>query len=502
MKILKVFNFLFFVIFWGFTTVLSQQTFQMEKPKQLASTENKITAIYTNDSNEEYDNEFVKPIYNTQSILFDSTSIVDSVIITLHENEKQKISFAYDSNGSKVREVTELLDNNKWVNNRKKSFSYNSDGLLILELNEEWYGDEWLITNQKSYGYNSYGKLEYNLSETWEDGKLLHAWRSSNNYDANGNLILELFEYQQEGQWVYSQRTTYIYENDNLITRLLENWDGNKWVNYNRINYVIDNNGNKTLESKEVWSGDKWANYYQYHYTYDVKGNTSSIVDEIWNDGQWWKYLRRNYEFDQNNNMTLVLFENWENNQWVKNSRKIYEYNIYNRLTLELFEIWDEKWSNDFRVSYSYDSGGEMILGFGEMWENNNWVPAKNSLLHFYDSFGRYYIYTGTKIEVHYNTITDVKDEKINVAEFTLSQNYPNPFNPSTTIVYSLSQSGFVQLKLYDILGNEVANLVNMEQGIGNYKIKLNASSLASGVYFYKISVGNFTAVKKLNLIK
>lgn len=85
---------------------------------------------------------------------------------------------------------------------------------------------------------------------------------------------------------------------------------------------------------------------------------------------------------------------------------------------------------------------------------------------------------------------------------FSLSQNYPNPFNPITTIEYSIPNDGFVELKVFDILGREVKSLVNMNQSAGNYKVIFDASSLPSGVYLYQINVNNFQATKKMILMK
>ncbi len=85
---------------------------------------------------------------------------------------------------------------------------------------------------------------------------------------------------------------------------------------------------------------------------------------------------------------------------------------------------------------------------------------------------------------------------------FNLSQNYPNPFNPSTSIKYSIPSASQVTLKVYDVLGNEVATLVNEEKNAGSYDIQFNASELSSGIYFYTINAGNFSATKKLMLMK
>lgn len=85
---------------------------------------------------------------------------------------------------------------------------------------------------------------------------------------------------------------------------------------------------------------------------------------------------------------------------------------------------------------------------------------------------------------------------------YSLEQNYPNPFNPSTTIRYQIPQDGIVTLKIYDILGAEVATLVNEQKIAGRYEVNFNASTLASGVYIYKIQSGKFVASRKMILIK
>jgi Secretion system C-terminal sorting domain len=88
------------------------------------------------------------------------------------------------------------------------------------------------------------------------------------------------------------------------------------------------------------------------------------------------------------------------------------------------------------------------------------------------------------------------------VTDYALEQNYPNPFNPVTTIKFQMPNDGFVTLKVYDILGNEVTTLINEEKTKGRYELNFNASSLASGVYIYKIQAGSFISSKKMLLLK
>ena len=104
---------------------------------------------------------------------------------------------------------------------------------------------------------------------------------------------------------------------------------------------------------------------------------------------------------------------------------------------------------------------------------------------------------------IYYNFITDIKNEQFQKpAEFNLSQNYPNPFNPSTKINYQLPKTGFVTLKIYDVLGNEVTALVNEEKPAGSYEIEFDATNLSSGIYFYKIQAGDFVETRKMIFIK
>jgi hypothetical protein len=86
--------------------------------------------------------------------------------------------------------------------------------------------------------------------------------------------------------------------------------------------------------------------------------------------------------------------------------------------------------------------------------------------------------------------------------EFNLQQNYPNPFNPSTTISWQSPVSSWQTLKVYDMLGNKVATLVNEYRPAGKYEVKFDASRLSSGIYFYELQVGDFISVKKLLLMK
>jgi len=98
--------------------------------------------------------------------------------------------------------------------------------------------------------------------------------------------------------------------------------------------------------------------------------------------------------------------------------------------------------------------------------------------------------------------LTDVKQRPGLPAKYELAQNYPNPFNPTTAINYSVPQNGFVTLKVYNVLGQEVATLFSGVQHAGNYVATFDGSRFSSGVYFYRLQAGNFSVTKKLVLMK
>lgn len=112
------------------------------------------------------------------------------------------------------------------------------------------------------------------------------------------------------------------------------------------------------------------------------------------------------------------------------------------------------------------------------------------------------FVLPGTSKEIIPPITTDVEQEDILNTNFYLAQNYPNPFNPATKIEYLLPNDHFVSLKVYDILGNEVATLVYEYKLAGNHEADFDASKLVSGIYFYNLTAGDFSDTKKMILLR
>jgi hypothetical protein len=141
-----------------------------------------------------------------------------------------------------------------------------------------------------------------------------------------------------------------------------------------------------------------------------------------------------------------------------------------------------------------------------KFWDSDidNWAVVSNASVNLNtntisfssDRIGNFYILTG-------DSPTSINDETSSlISDYTLEQNHPNPFNPTTTINYSIPKEELVKLKLYNALGEEVSILVNEMKQAGKYKYKLDATSLTSGIYFYRLKAGSYVETKKMILLK
>jgi len=135
---------------------------------------------------------------------------------------------------------------------------------------------------------------------------------------------------------------------------------------------------------------------------------------------------------------------------------------------------------------------------------NSSWVLENCELTAFVQNLDNKEILQGTKVMLTDLTPLDVEDDNRTSLPLKtgLSANYPNPFNPSTTINFTLKETQFVILKVYDMLGREVQTLVNEQRQTGIYNVQFDASELGSGVYFYRMTAGDFNETRKMILVK
>jgi hypothetical protein len=163
-----------------------------------------------------------------------------------------------------------------------------------------------------------------------------------------------------------------------------------------------------------------------------------------------------------------------------------------------------------YRAGYQKRYDFEIIGETTSTYYTDNSVASKSGVTYYYrvasveNNFGT----SITSVEKSFTTgsssskIAVPFDEDLVKYEYSLADNYPNPFNPSTTIKYSLKEDGIVNVSIYSILGEMIEQRINQYMEKGNYSFNFNASRLSSGVYFYKISINDFSAIKKMVVTK
>ncbi|MDP4114629.1 MAG: T9SS type A sorting domain-containing protein, partial [Bacteroidota bacterium] len=176
--------------------------------------------------------------------------------------------------------------------------------------------------------------------------------------------------------------------------------------------------------------------------------------------------------------------------------------NVNGNSVLLTWSTATEKNNMGFEVQRSVNNNNFVSVGFvngkGTSTSVNNYSFVDNTL-----SLAKcYYRLRQVDYNGNFEFSPVIEVESIGISNYTLSQNYPNPFNPSTQIKFALPKDGFVTLKVFNVLGKEVASLVNEQKAAGNYTINFSAKNLSSGIYFYTIKSGNFTQTKKMTILK
>ncbi|MCU7494408.1 MAG: T9SS type A sorting domain-containing protein [Ignavibacteria bacterium] len=193
----------------------------------------------------------------------------------------------------------------------------------------------------------------------------------------------------------------------------------------------------------------------------------------------------------------VSLFDQYGNNTLLKNGMRGNHVNFASTAQVQLH-------FNDYQIRYGNFTENNITAKY---WDNNSnqWVEVRNAAVNTTENTVSFQQSTVSNLIIltAAQTVSAVEDQNAAVAEsYQMKQNYPNPFNPSTVISYSISKPGMVMLKVFNILGKEVATLVNGNQAAGTHSVEFNASNLPSGIYIYTIKAGEFTASRKLMLLK
>jgi len=258
----------------------------------------------------------------------------------------------------------------------------------------------------------------------------------------------------------------------------------------------IDNDGNILLSSRHLDEITK------------INSETGATIWRLGGKNNEFTFLNDTAKFSHQHfarrlaNNHIMMFDN--GNYHTPSYSRAVEYSL-NEINKTVELVWEYRNSPSI---YSFAMGnaqrldnGNTLIGWGQNASTLTEVKPDKSVVYTLSlPFGQY-----SYRSVRYNTndvISHTLSDNNVVKDYNLMQNYPNPFNPTTTINFALPKTGLVTLKVYNLIGQEVATLVNEVKNAGRYSVDFDASDLSSGIYFYRVSVNDFNDVKKMILVK
>lgn len=370
------------------------------------------------------------------------------------------------------------------------NLSTNPEYLLKEYSAQRWIDSNFVNLWKSEYYYNQDNLQKERLFFNWADSTFNLSHRQLSSYSGL-NLVERLSQNYNEGVFSNTQREVYYYDSDfnvNVSSVIIQQFVDDNWEYFALSTNAYDESNNRIEIKNYNWSNSDWYLLNTTVNTFDENNNKiESITEyEIYEEGWAPSSERHSYNYDSENNLIEIInYYKQSDGSWGKFSRNYYEYNGEN-MSIELIEFWSvKKWIAFQRFKLSYDSNNNIVESLLQIWDEETW---KN-----------YYKYT-----YKYTSITSVENNDGRLpSSYSLYQNYPNPFNPTTTIKFGLPEQGFVDLRVYNILGQEVIKLVNRELNAGYHEVNFGSNNLPSGIYIYKINVnGKFNSAKKMLLVK
>jgi|GEM_PF-3237480 len=457
---------------------------------------------------------------------------IDTAVVRL-TNDTMRYIFTHDGSGEEITEVQQQWADNHWENMYRTTTVWNN-GMTAMTITEEvWEIDHWRGNERYTLWFDAAGNSTGYLSEVWWDKQWQNVDRYTVTYDAGGFPLVYLYELWYEGNWLNTYRFTITYSAPGIIeTYLREEWSAGAWRNFVRDRYTSDAVGNILTSVSEEWYNEQWNMEDSIAYVYDAHSNLMQRIITKRRGDVWVNVERKTRMYDSNDRVLTELIEHWKSNQWTNVSRKTYNYFLKGGLQSMLNESWSvDHWTNVTRTTCDEDMYGNRQLYLNESWTNGAWKNSTRTV-YKYDNgkfvsgtyercFDDVWIPGDAYISVYRNGIVvrqfyghhliiSASTVPTNVEEnfgsqpkkFSLLQNYPNPFNPTTEIRYQIPEASRISLKVYDLLGKEVAVLIDGVKEAGSHIFSFNAAELPSGVYFYILRSDNTVATKKMLLLK
>jgi len=375
-----------------------------------------------------------------------------------------------------------------WMDDRDESYypeifyKRSTDGGI------SWSADEKLTSNPSEPGIPSLAVSGNNIHIVWHDLRdgnwEIYYKRSTDNgatWQPDVRLTNDASVSERASIALWNNSIYVVWQderdNDKEIYFKISTDNGNNWSGDIRLTNSVGESEIPTLAVEESNINVVWGD------SRNGIGNAEIYVKRSTDSGiNWTEDIRITNTPSASNRPSVAVSSNFVHISW----NEVWE--IYYKRSTD----YGNTWETETRITNNTSQSENSFVVVSDsavhlIWQDN---PANNDDIYY-------------KKNPTGNIITDVVCISNNTPnEFKLNQNYPNPFNPNTSIQYAIASRQFVQLKVYDVLGNEIATLVNEEKPAGMYNVQFTMNNVSSGIYFYQLRAGDFLETKKMILIK
>jgi len=364
----------------------------------------------------------------------------------------------------------------------------------------------WINVNRHIYDYDD--DSDSIIRQNWENNNWINSWCLISDFDLDDNILNGIEKIWNGDDWIYSRNYNYSYSPTGLETMISQVWMNDGWVN----DYSTSESDSALLY--QDWIDTSWVNVWRSLY------NDSGYVDQTWDtislDSLGW--VDGSLLVEEISGIdTIQTISQWIDSNWVYISRT-YSSTINDTLRYIL-----QGWDGENFVNLSYFGSTQVdnypvYSAFRFVWESDDWIKTdEDTIITISPNSGIPYIRLSKRFDdgiwIEEERWLYTWENQLNVQpkivanKYHLYNNYPNPFNPKTNLSYEIHHDAFVKITIYDLLGNEVNNLVSENQSSGYKSIQWNATNnqgepVSAGVYLYKIQAGDFVDTKKMILLK
>lgn len=424
----------------------------------------------------------------------------------------------YDASGNRTETVNYVWSGSDWEKGTRVQNIY-VRGQLSEEVYESWTGTAWMVTSRVDHSYDGSDRLS--VSVTYVGPTSTPARRTTFTYEGVSNRVSEEVDDIWTGSaWEKKWRTDYTYDPDGLLeTETDYEWDLtiSDWAPLNRYLSTYNAEGLLETEITQDWDSatSKWVNAERTSNSY-VGGRLDEMIESSWTGTDWEETNRTVVTYD-GTVLSEILHQNRESNQWVNESRQLFGYGVI-PVELATFEaarsgasvqlVWttaSETNNAGFRVERRIaETEAFVSLGFvngrGTTSEPQRYQFRDADLKNVYGPVD----YRLKQVDLDGTTeySPTIRVDLGHPERLAFKNLGANPVSLATQLEYNLPREERVTLRVYNVLGQEVAALVNERQGPGTHSVEFDPAPFSTGLYFLQLRAGDATTIEGISVVR